>query len=175
MRRLGGALGVAPMAIYNHFPDREHLLDAMAESAFSQIPLDESQNNWKKQVKDIAKSVAKLSLEKPAVFALCMTRPNKPKAAIVIMSRVLDVLRQGGLSDEECLICYHSLLILLHGFPWWQAGFAKYCSAPPEAMSCEGLSPKQIKDWKLAHTVDIGKQFEASVALLLDGFELKKR
>jgi hypothetical protein len=33
MRRLGNALGVAAMAVYNRFPDREHLLDAMAETA----------------------------------------------------------------------------------------------------------------------------------------------
>ncbi|MBC7998350.1 MAG: TetR/AcrR family transcriptional regulator [Leptolyngbya sp.] len=173
MRRLGAELGVAAMAIYNHFPDREHLLDAMAESALSQIPLGEHKNNWKKHVKSIVKSVAQLSLEKPAVFALCMSRPNKPKAAIVLMSKALEALRLGGLSEKEALSCYHSLLILLHGFPFWQAGVTKYCSGPTQGSPYDDLSPQEVKDWHLVHNVDPGKQFDASVALLLDGFESK--
>jgi AcrR family transcriptional regulator len=173
MRRLGNALGVAAMAVYNHFPDREHLLDAMAETALSQIPLDEHKNNWKKQVKSITRSIAQIALEKPAVFALCMSRPNKPRAALVLMSKVLEALRQGGLSDKESLLCYHSLLILLHGFPFWQAGVDKYCSNPTEVGPYADLSSQEKKDLKLVNAVDPGKQFEATVALLLDGFASK--
>ncbi|MBS1992753.1 MAG: TetR/AcrR family transcriptional regulator [Cyanobacteria bacterium SZAS LIN-3] len=170
MRRLGSELGVAAMAIYNHFPDREQLLDAMAESALAEITPDEQKGNWKKQVTNVARSVANLSIEKPAVFALCMSRPTKPKAAVVLMSKVLEALRQGGLSDKEALACYHSVLILLHGFPFWQAGLTKYCAASPDSIATADLSEQEKRDWKLLHTVDPAKQFEASLALLLDGY-----
>ena len=169
MRRLGTALGVAAMAIYNHFPDREHLLDAMAECAMSAIAIEDHKSNWKKQIKSIARSVAKLSIDRPAVFALCMSRPQKPRAAIALMSRVLEAMRSGGLSEREALICYHSVLILLHGFPFWHSGLIANCSVTPNATSHPGLTAQEIKDWQLIHKVDAGKQLEASLDLLLEG------
>src|SRR5918999_1643071 len=46
MRRLAKELGVDPMAIYHHLPNKRALLSGMIEKAFSEMRVPEGAENW---------------------------------------------------------------------------------------------------------------------------------
>src|SRR5438552_1206839 len=46
MRRLGHALGVEAMSLYNHYPGKAALLDDMVDTVFSEIDLPSAGTAW---------------------------------------------------------------------------------------------------------------------------------
>src|SRR5262245_53988694 len=47
MRRLADELGVAPMSLYHHVPNKEELVDEMIETVFEQIEPPSLEVEWK--------------------------------------------------------------------------------------------------------------------------------
>jgi AcrR family transcriptional regulator len=181
MRQLAKRLGVAAMAIYNHFPDRDALLDALANRAFAAPPeqavppphktAKKSQARdiepWKQKLRAIVASVQTLAMRHPHVYRLAITRPVKPEAAFEIMTASMSALREAGLSDAQAVTAYHTFVILLHGLPFWLEVLDRHCSGqarPP----VNAISPKGIADWKRIQGVEAEAQFQATVDWLLD-------
>jgi AcrR family transcriptional regulator len=178
MRALAKRLGVAPMAIYNHYQDRDAIIDALAERAFGLPPQaaerrmptrGERRAPWKDRLRTLIGNVQGLAMRHPHVFRLAMTRPNKPASALRLMSEAMAALREGGLSDAQAVMVYHTFIILFHGLPFWRETLERYCGGdvPPVAMNVTP-SVQALKDWALIHGVDAEAQFSASVEWLLD-------
>jgi AcrR family transcriptional regulator len=181
MRELARHLGVAAMAIYNHFPDRDALLDALANRAFS-IPSAEPIpptpkarkkpdakpiEPWKQKLRAIISSVQTLAMRHPHVYRLAITRPVKPEAAFELMTASMNALREAGLNDAQAVTAYHTFVILLHGLPFWLEVLDRHCSGetrPP----ANAVSPQAIADWKRIQGVQAEAQFQATVDWLLD-------
>jgi len=47
MRKLGDALGVEAMSLYNHIANKEQLLDAMVDFVFGEIERPSGEDDWK--------------------------------------------------------------------------------------------------------------------------------
>ncbi len=170
MRRLGAELGVVAMALYNHFPDREALLDGMAEHVFTHLPVGSAAGeDWRSRVKRIIRAVRRLAAERPNVYALAVSRPSKPKASLALMSEAIGALRQAGLTDKDAVRWYHTFLILIQGFPLWREGLEKHRNAGPQELT--DLSGDEAKLWKAVHSVSPDSQFEQSVDFLLQALE----
>jgi AcrR family transcriptional regulator len=178
MRALATRLGVAPMAIYNHYQDRDAIIDALAERAFNLPPQAAEaipptrggrRGHWKDRLRTIIGNVQGLAMRHPHIYRLAMTRPNKPGSALRLMTEALEALREGGLSDAQAVRVYHTFIILLHGLPFWRETLERYCKsdAPPVGMNVMP-SPQTLTDWTLIHAVDAEAQFNASVEWLLD-------
>ena len=153
MRLLAQRLGVANMAVYNHYRDRDDILDALADKMFSDLskaaalPTKSSKKNnretglvAKSRLRAILLGAHKAASEHPHIYRLAMSRPNKPATAFQVTIEALDSLKQIGLSDGDALTAYHTFLMLLQGFPFWQEGFentpesfAKLCAKSPGA------------------------------------------
>jgi AcrR family transcriptional regulator len=159
------------MAIYNHFPDREALLDGIAERAFEGLSLPTQNDGWRRRIRAVIRSVHKLAVDHPKVYAMIMSRPNKPRASFALMTEAMAALRQAGLSEPESVQWYHTFLMLIQGYPVWRAAITQYCS-PAEAQLA-GLTSAQMEVWKAVHSVSADDQFERAVETLLDVLESK--
>ncbi|HXS07410.1 MAG TPA: TetR/AcrR family transcriptional regulator [Rhizomicrobium sp.] len=77
MRRLAGAVGITPMAIYKHFPDKAALMDALMLDGFV---------SWEARVRAIRKkdplAWLKAMMEESLDFAL--TEPHRFEAAFLL-------------------------------------------------------------------------------------------
>jgi AcrR family transcriptional regulator len=178
MRALASRLGVAPMAIYNHYHDRDAIIDALAERAFDLPPQaaermvpasTQRRAHWKDRLRTIIGNVQGLAMRHPHVFRLAMTRPTKPGSALRLMSEALAALREGGLADAQAVMVYHTFIILFHGLPFWRETLERYGGgdAPPVGINVTP-SPQALKDWALIHGVNAEAQFNLSVEWLLD-------
>lgn len=130
MRALAKRLDVAAMAIYNHYRDRDAILDALAEQVFSQLPRQgaSGRRGWKARLRSIMYSAREFAARHPHVYRLAMTRPNKPASAFELTEEAIGVLREAGLSEKQALMVYHTFVILLHGFPFWREGYERHAA-----------------------------------------------
>ena len=169
MRSLGARLGVAPMAFYNHFHDRDAILDALADSVFARLReqaaeagrRSRSGTNWKRRLKTLLLSAQQFAAQHPHVFRVAFTRPNKPSSAFALTDDSIRILEQAGLNQAQALTVFHTFVILLQGYPFWQEGMSLHGgNAPPEF--CLPQAPKgwtaerqfaAIIDW-LLHSVE---------------------
>ena len=174
MRRLGDELGVAAMAIYNHFPDRDALLNALAEQAFETLPIENGTGNWRTRLKRLINAVHCLAAAHPNIYGLIMSRPTKPKASLALMSQAMDALREAGLSEQHAVRWYHTFLILIHGYPSWRAAHERFCSMGKEEPEFAALSPQQWKDWRNIRSASADDQFDHAVELLLEALQPRR-
>ena len=60
MRKLGEALGVEAMSLYNHVANKDDLLDGMVDFVFSEIDLPSGGADWKTSMRHRGVSAARL-------------------------------------------------------------------------------------------------------------------
>jgi AcrR family transcriptional regulator len=172
MRSLARRLGVAPMAAYNHFADRDALLDALADRAFMRPPAEKStfrrRSQWKSRLRTILTGIQKVALMHPHIYRLAITRPTKPASAFQLMPQAMEALREAGLSNTQAATAYHTFLMLLLGYPFWSETFERRRSQgapfPPGAT----VPSQAMLDWTTIHQVDSVEQFTLSLDWLLN-------
>ena len=171
MRRLGAELGVAAMAIYNHFPDRDAVLDGVAERALRDLLPGVKAGSWRSRIRTLVAAVHSLADRHPRVFAVVVDRPNRPRAFFPLMSESLDAFRQAGLSRRSAVRWYHTFLMLIHGYATWRAALERYAQVPPDPNDQGDLTAAQLQDWRAVHSVSPRAQFDHAIDLLLKTLE----
>lgn len=174
MRRLGAELGVVPMAVYNHFKDRDALLDAVAENALGQIAARDRRGGWRARLDAMIRDLRDLAIEHPHEYAVALSRPNKPLAAMQLMFEAMDALREAGLSQASAVHWYHTFVILLQGFPLWHASLERYRASPGEGRGKSQLTRQQLNDLQSVHGATAAEQFDQSIKLLLDSLDKRR-
>ena len=175
MRRLGAELGVAAMAIYNHFADRDAILDAIAEQALRDLLIGAKAGPWRGRIRRLVASVHAMVEKHPRVFAVIVDRPNRPRAFFPLMSESLDAFRQAGLSRRSAVQWYHTFLMLIHGYSSWSAALERYARATPDASDQGVLTTAELQDWRAVHSVSARAQFDHAIDLLLNTLEAESR
>jgi AcrR family transcriptional regulator len=70
MRKLGAALGVEAMSLYNHIANKEDVLDGMLDLTLRQIPMPSAELAWTDQVRALLREVRQQGLAHPAIMAM---------------------------------------------------------------------------------------------------------
>ena len=81
MRRVADAVGITPMAIYRHFPDRAGLLNAVAAQAFEELAARLAamrfSGNIEERLTKMGKTYLDHALENPRLFELMFLKPRE--------------------------------------------------------------------------------------------------
>ena len=105
MRRLASAMGVDPMTLYHHLPNRAALLDAVVDELWSSIELGEPApgTEWRESLAGLAHRLRGVLLDRPRLIALVGTRPAVTPHMLTTIDRVLGWLDRDGLAPAEAL------------------------------------------------------------------------
>lgn len=105
MRDVANALGVTATALYNHFPNKAALLDAVATRIYDNIPLPPKELPWTDRLRQwlIAQELA--HLDHPGLASFVLSRHRTSTAAFRWIDTVLTILDDGGLDDDSQLAC----------------------------------------------------------------------
>jgi AcrR family transcriptional regulator len=80
IRRIAKAVGITPMAIYRHYPDREALLNALADEGFRDLAACLSRSRSSGTVEERLMRLADIflehALENPRLFELMFLKPR---------------------------------------------------------------------------------------------------
>jgi AcrR family transcriptional regulator len=101
MRRLGAALGVEGMALYHHFRDKDALLQALAETVFTDPPAPTG--DWRADFRTLSRATRDALSRHPELFGLAVTRPLIGSGALRNREAQYAVLHAAGLRGAELL------------------------------------------------------------------------
>lgn len=120
LRRVAEAVGVAHRSLYNHFADREALVDAVAEQGFRDLTeaLRPAQTR-----EDYVRAYVRFALAQPRLYALMKSRPHatmkeRPALREAVQQSIAEAMRLFGRperSSAENRRAVMQVIILLHG------------------------------------------------------------
>jgi TetR/AcrR family transcriptional regulator, tetracycline repressor protein len=101
MRRLGAQLGVDPMTVYHHVPDKAALFDGLIERVLAEIRIPDATGDWEQDLRAIVVEARTTLLAHPHTVILLGTRPPISGPAFALVEAITAILLGGGFSEEQ--------------------------------------------------------------------------
>jgi AcrR family transcriptional regulator len=182
MRRLAAELGVSAMALYRHVQGKPDLLRAMAGRAFSEDPLPEAPEGWRRGLELAARREWEIYQRHPWVLEIVsLHRPLMIDSLVEHTEWSLGLLRRAGAEPDLALWAVVSLNA-------YTMGMAGQAVREAEEVRETGVGPEQW--WsqqrdrvgsmehggrfpylsELREPLDVDAAFEFGLARMLDGF-----
>ena len=178
MRKLGEALGVEAMSLYNHVGSKSDLLDGMVDTVFGEIDLP-SGGDWKAAMRRRAISARQVLHRHPWAIGLMESRTSPGPATLRHHDAVLGCLRRAGFSVELTAHAYALLDSYIYGFALQEASLpfgtgeeAAQVAHQISAQFAAGQYP-YLTEMAVEHILqpgyDFGDEFVIGLDLILDG------
>jgi AcrR family transcriptional regulator len=178
MRRLGQALGVEAMSLYNHVANKDDILNGIVEIVMGEIALPAGED-WKAALRASALSAHEALWRHPWACSLMMSPANSSPARLRWMDAVLGCLREAGFSAALTHHAYHALDSHITGFTLWVVNL------PAVGEELKDIAATFLKEhdfdeypylvehihYHLAPPDDESSEFEFGLDLILDGLE----
>ena len=117
MRRLGQALGVEAMALYRHLPNKEAILDGIAELLADEIEVPPAGSEpWQESLRRITRSYRERAHAHPRAFPLLALRPLATPRAIARARAVIELLVEAGFDERAASLAFRTLASYGGGF-----------------------------------------------------------
>ena len=188
MRKLGDALGVEAMSLYNHVANKSDLLDGMVDFVFSEIDLPggtSAASDWRAEMRKRAVSARLAVRRHPWAIGLMESRTSPGPATLRHHDTVIGSLRQGGFSIEMAAHAYSLLDSYIYGFTLQEASLpfdTAEETAEVAGMIFKRLPPDEypyLTELTVEHVLqpgyDYGNEYEFGLDLILDGLERAAR
>jgi AcrR family transcriptional regulator len=134
MRRLGSELGVDPMAVYHHVPNKEALLEAVVHQVFSGMPPPPPDGPWQDRVRRWAETYRAVAQDHPNLVLRIVSDPAVVAVAAVLANEALyAALDAAGLSPGEVVRAADLVVDYVNGFALGQVAAAHASAAAVEA------------------------------------------
>lgn len=177
MRRLGQALGVEAMSLYNHVANKDAILDGIVDLVLGDIDVPPAGTHWKAAMRQRSISAHDVLLAHPWAAMLIMSRFNIGPGMTRYLDATLGRLREGGFSIEGALDAWHTLDSHLYGFTLQQLSLPFGVEEAPQVSAdvLGGLPAEQFPHVVeiITHVMRSGREedFEFGLELILDGLE----
>jgi AcrR family transcriptional regulator len=185
MRRIGQALGVEAMALYNHVASKGEMLDGMTDLVVGEIDPPIEGADWKAALRARILSARQALLRHPWASAAIASRGQMTPTMMRYMESMGAILRNGGFSLELTHHAFHVLGSRILGFAQELYDDSEKLSETPEMMA---IMAEQMADefpvmTEIATSIShdevnlIGKgcddqfEFEFGLDIILDGLE----
>ena len=181
MRKLGEALGVEAMSLYNHVANKDELLDGMVDLVFSEIDLPSGTADWKTAMRDRAVSARQALSRHPWAIALMQSRTSPGPATLRHHDAVIGSLREAGFSIEMAAHAFSALDSYVYGFALQEASLP--FDTAEEATEVAAMIMNRFPADEYPHLTELtvehvlqpgyeyGNEFEFGLDLILDGLE----
>src|SRR5215208_4200912 len=116
MRAVATRLGAAPMALYNHFPTKEALVDALLDRVLNRFEPDPPCADWHEDLRNFARAHRRLLVAHPWAVAPLFTQPNPGMSSVRIGEFALGILRRGGFPDARAVAAFSGIIALNYGW-----------------------------------------------------------
>jgi TetR/AcrR family transcriptional regulator, tetracycline repressor protein len=180
MRALGRELGVDPMAVYHHLPNKAAVLDGVVEAVLGEVPLDApGELPWTEELAALARGYRDALRAHPNALPVVATRPDVSPAALRLLDTALGILLRAGFDAADALKAVHTASCLVVGHALDESGLAVAASeelsvADVAAMQQRGLETGEYPNLAAAAPAADGlaadDSFEAGLAALIAGF-----
>ena len=181
MRKLGEALGVEAMSLYNHVANKIDLLDGMIDLVFSEIDLPSGGADWKTAMRQRAVSTRKALSRHPWAIGLMESRSSPGPATLRHHDAVIGSLREAGFSIPLAAHAYSVLDSYIYGFALQEASLP-FNTAEETAEAAQTILAQfrpdeypHLTELAIEHVLqpgyDYGNEYEFGLDLILNGLE----
>ncbi|MCF3130212.1 TetR/AcrR family transcriptional regulator [Streptomyces olivochromogenes] len=181
MRKLGEAVGVEAMSLYNHVANKEDLLDGMVDLVFGEVELPTPGDEWREAMRRRAISMRLVLSRHVWAIGLMESRSTPGPATLRHHDAVLGCLRQGGFS---LTLTAHAVSVLdsyIYGFALQEKTLP--FGSPKETAELADSITSGFGDGEYPYLTEIatahvmrpgyayGDEFEVGLDLILDGLQ----
>ena len=181
MRKLGQALGVEAMSLYNHVANKDQLLDGMVDIVFSEVHLPSGDVDWKTAMRRRAVSAREVLSRHRWAIGLMESRTSPGPATLRHHDAVIGCLRGAGFSVPMAAHAFSLLDSYIYGFALQEATLpfdTAEQTAELAEMILSGLQPDDyphLTELAVEHVLrpgySYGNEFGFGLDLILDGLE----
>jgi len=181
MRKLGEALGVEAMSLYNHVANKDELLDGMVDLVFGEIGLPSGGADWRTAMRQRAVSARRALSRHPWAIGLMESRTSPGPATLRHHDGVIGSLREAGFSIEMAAHAFSVLDSYIYGFALQESSLpfdTAEETVEVAQMILAQLSPDDyphLTELTVKHVLqpgyDYGNEYEFGLDLILDGLE----
>ena len=181
MRKLGEALGVEAMSLYNHVASKSDLIDGMIDIVFGEIDLPPGDGSWRAAMRRRAISARQALRRHRWAIGLMESRSSPGPATLAHHDAVLGCLRRAGFSVELTAHAYALLDSYIYGFTLQEATLPFGTPEETAQVTQEiygqfsaGQYP-YLTEMAVAHILQpgyqFGDEFEVGLDLILDSLQ----
>ena len=181
MRKLGEALGVEAMSLYNHVANKDELLDGMVDIVFGEIGLPAGEVDWKTAMRRRAVSARQVLSHHRWAIGLMESRTSPGPATLRHHDAVIGCLRGAGFSVAMAAHAFSLLDSYVYGFALQEATLpfdTAEQTAEVAEMILSSLQPDEyphLTELAVEHVLQpgysYGNEFEFGLDLILDGLQ----
>jgi AcrR family transcriptional regulator len=181
MRRLGEALGVEAMSLYNHVANKDDLLDGMIDMVFGEIDVPPGTAGWKTVMRERAVSARQALSRHPWAIGLMESRTSPGPATLRHHDAVLGSCRGAGFTVAMAAHAFSLIDSYIYGFVLQEVNLPFDDSTDLEAVVESMMLPFSADDYP--HLVELttehilkpgysyGDEFEYGLGRILDSLE----
>jgi AcrR family transcriptional regulator len=181
MHRLGQALGVEAMSLYNNVADKDDLLDGMVDAVFGEVGFPPVGADWRAAMRERSHEVRAALARHPWAIGLLESRHRPGPANLRHHDAVLGCLRAGGFSVALAAHAYAALDSYLYGFALQEQRLP--FTTPEETTAVTGDILRRFPAGAYPHLTELAvehvlrpgyafaDEFAFGLELLLDGLE----
>ena len=181
MRKLGDAVGVEAMSLYNHVPSKADLLDGLIDLVFSEIELPSGAGGWRTAMRLRAIAIRAALSRHPWAIGLMESRTSPGPATMRHHDAVLGCLRSAGFPVALAAHAYAVLDSYIYGFALQEASLPFDTGAETSELAQAILAQfpadtyPHLAEFTFEHVLqpgyDYGSEYEFGLDLILDGLE----
>ena len=181
MRKLGEAVGVEAMSLYNHVPSKGDLLDGLIDLVFGEIELPDGANGWKAAMRQRAISARAVLSRHRWAIGLMESRTTPGPATLRHHDAVLGLLREAGFPLGLAAHAYSALDSYSYGFALQEASLP-FETGPETAELAQAMLAQfpaaeypHLAEFTFEYVLqpgyDYASEYEYGLDLILDGVE----
>ena len=185
MRKLGDALGVEAMSLYNHVANKAELLDGMVDLIFAEIELPPLGTDWRAAMRARALSTREVLRRHRWAISLMQSRSSPGPATLRHHDRVLGILRGAGFTVALAAHAFSVLDSYIYGFALQEAALPFETSEQTAELAQSILAGMPADEYPhlteltVKHVLkpgyDYGDEYGYGLDLILDGLERARR
>lgn len=158
MRRLGAALGVEAMSLYNHVENKDDVLDGMLDAVLREIPLPGEDLPWEERIRALARGFRRAGLDHPGVLPLFGSQAVRSVEGFRPLECAYSILRSAGLGPADAFDGFIFAASYVFGFALTEVGGIR------EVADSRGLDVGAVDAGERARLAEMGAAFTASDA-----------
>ena len=169
MRALAKRLDVGTMSLYHYLPNKDALLDGIVEALLLGIEIPTADmGTWDERALLMARSLRAVALQHPNAVPLMVTRPFSTASALHPCEAAFDVLAEAGLTTEQALIAFRTIVAYVLGFVMMEsAGFFGGVGPGRDAGELIALGLPRLADMvPYLDGRDVGADFDAGLRIV---------
>jgi AcrR family transcriptional regulator len=182
MRKLGDALRVEAMSLYNHVANKDELLDGMVDLVFGEIDLPSGATDWKTAMRERAQSARQALGRHPWAIALMSTRTSPGPATLRHHDVFIGSLRAAGFSIVMTAHAFSALDSYIYGYALQEATLP-LGDTEQETVEVAQMMMARVRADEYPHLTeftaehilqpgyDYGEEFGFGLDLILDGLD----